>query len=48
MPHTFNELLQQLDVGTVAQNIGFYSLMTGMVLIILVQHSILKQRKYKP
>jgi hypothetical protein len=48
MPRNFNEFIQQLDVGTVAQNIGFYSLIACMLLIILVQHSVLKQRKYKP
>jgi hypothetical protein len=48
MPHNYNELIQQLDVGTVAQNIGFYSLIMGMLLIIFVQHKALNERKSKP
>lgn len=47
MPRNYNELLQQLDIGTVAQNIGFYSLIIGMLLVILVQHSVLDKRKNK-
>jgi hypothetical protein len=47
MPRNYNELLQQLDMGTVAQNIGFYSLITLMILVICVQHSVLNQRKNK-
>ncbi len=45
MAYYLKEVLEQLDVGTVGQNVCFYLMITVMLLIVIVQFSILKQRK---
>ncbi len=45
MPTSYNEFFQQLSVGTITQNIGFYSLIGFMFLVILFQRSVLDKRK---
>lgn len=41
----YHALLQQVDVGTISQNIGLYALIMCLLLVISIQRSILNQRK---
>jgi len=45
MPLSYNEFVQQLDVGTAAQNFWFYLLIALMVWVICVQYTVLKKSK---
>ncbi len=45
MAYYLSDVLEQIDVGTVFQNVCFYLLITVMLIMIVVQISILKERK---
>lgn len=47
MPDNYNKIIQSLSVGTIYQNFGFYTLVVGMLLIIIVQLKVLDERKNK-
>jgi hypothetical protein len=40
------ESIRSLSVGTIAQNIGIYSIVFILLYIIIVQHKVIEERKH--